>query len=338
MDFTPTPVFFLFIGLMIGLAIGWAIGYFDSNSRSQKKIQTVEANAEIKIKDAEKKIELAAETFKSQQDDSSLLHLKKNNGHFQLEMDGMLLNTGELSHDKRKRLIELISNIRPWLDGSVSTPPVAAERAQPQPVFVQTAIPTPSQPFFPGKHLDEKNIRSLSIVAQIDAVLQMHLMNTPFASQGISLTERTSNGGLEVHIGSQKYISLEDVPSQEIKAIIRAAIAEWEKKYMPLAKPASSTAGSTFTKPPPPAKPADGKEFKSLSIVAQIDTVLQTRLENSPLADKGIRLIERTALGGVEVYVGQEKYPSLEDVPDQEIKAVVRAAIEEWEKKYTPGM
>jgi hypothetical protein len=71
--------------------------------------------------------------------------------------------------------------------------------------------------------------------------------------------------------------------------------------------------------------------------VAQIDSVLQTRLAGTPLAEKGIRLQESPE-GGVLVWVGVEKYGGIDDVPDAQIKTALRAAIAEWENKYTPGL
>ena len=53
--------------------------------------------------------------------------------------------------------------------------------------------------------------------------------------------------------------------------------------------------------------------------------------------EKGIRLQESPE-GGVLVWVGFNKYEGVENVPDDQIKAVIRAAITEWENKYTPGL
>jgi len=40
----------------------------------------------------------------------------------------------------------------------------------------------------------------------------------------------------------------------------------------------------------------------------------------------------------VEVEVGLETFPGVEEVPYPEVKAAIRSAITEWEKKFTPGM
>jgi len=245
MEFSPTPVFYVFIGLMIGMVIGWVIGFFDSNSRTSKKIEATEANAEMKIKEAEKKIAEAQQNPQSiLQDDPGLLRLKINDGRFTLEVDGTLVPR-EISPDRKKRLIELVTILRPWLDGGQSAPvtsqPAAPIQAQPAPDPVQVAVPrsvaSPLQPllqplFPPKKPEAEKNIASMSIVQQIDSVLQARLTNTPLAKRGIRLQE-SIQGGVEVYVGLNKFLAVDDVPDEEIKAAIRAAISEWEKKYTP---------------------------------------------------------------------------------------------------------
>lgn len=243
MSFEPTPLFYIIIGAMIGMVIGWVIGFFDSNSRTSKKIETAEINAENKVKEAEKKIAEAGQslaTVSSLQDDPGLLRLKKDDGRFTLEMDGTLI-TGDPSPDRKKRLIELVTVMRPWLEGGQSSQavpqPVAPVQTQPVLGPVQDAVLRPvqssAQPLPPLKKPEpEKNISSLSIVQQIDTVLQARLTDTSLAKRGIRLQE-SIQGGVEVYVGLQKFHAVDDVPDEEIKTAIRAAIAEWEKKYTP---------------------------------------------------------------------------------------------------------
>ena len=120
-NFTPTPVLYIFIGLIVGILIGWAIGFFDSNGRADKKIKIAEANAESKIREAEKKIAQADEKFSlesrlspSVKDDPGLLRLKKNNGRITVEMDGTQLSE-VLSADRKKRLIKALPPVFPGL-------------------------------------------------------------------------------------------------------------------------------------------------------------------------------------------------------------------------------
>lgn len=68
------------------------------------------------------------------------------------------------------------------------------------------------------------------------------------------------------------------------------------------------------------------------SLAAQIDEILQVRLRNSPMASRGIRLTESPDKG-VEVRVGMEKYDSLDTVPYEDVRQVIREAVDEWGKK-----
>jgi hypothetical protein len=227
--------------ILIGVIVGWFIGFLDSNLRTAKKIRAAETNAEMMIEDAQRKtaqIEKKLLTGSPLQDDPGLLRLKKTDGRFLLELDGTPV-TDELSQDMRKRLIELITVFRLWLEPGQSSP-AAARPAAPIPSVPDSVRETVSrsvQPvpktLSPAKKPEvEKNVTSLSIVQQIDSILQEHLMNTPLAKRGVRLQE-SPQGGVEVYVGLQKFNAVDDVPDEVIKATIRAAIAEWEKKYTP---------------------------------------------------------------------------------------------------------
>jgi hypothetical protein len=78
-------------------------------------------------------------------------------------------------------------------------------------------------------------------------------------------------------------------------------------------------------------------EATPTSIVGQINMILQAHIANTPLATPGIILLESPS-GGVNVYIGVEKYEGVDAVPNEEVKAAIRAAIAEWETKFTPGL
>jgi len=72
----------------------------------------------------------------------------------------------------------------------------------------------------------------LSIVEQIDEILQARLSGTPLAERAIRL-QPSPEGGVIVWVGLQKFAGVEEVADPDVQAIIRAATAEWEKKYTP---------------------------------------------------------------------------------------------------------
>ena len=244
MDFTPTPLFYIVIGLLIGMVIGWGIGFFDSNGRTASKIQVAESKADAIIREAEKKIAqaekqiaLTAQSSQNPQDNPGLLRLKNDNGRFALEIDGATA-IGVLSPDKKKRLIDLVTFLRPWLEGGqpsqAVSQPAGSVQSPPTAVSSQEPIFVPAQPLVPltKKPEPEKHFASLSIVQQIDTILQERLLNTPLEKQGIRLQE-SPQGGVEVYVGLQKFLAVEDVPDTFIKSEIRGAIADWEEKYTP---------------------------------------------------------------------------------------------------------
>jgi len=77
-------------------------------------------------------------------------------------------------------------------------------------------------------------------------------------------------------------------------------------------------------------QPMPESETPSLNVVAQINAILQENLEGSPLKQRGICLVEQSDHSMV-VMVGLDKYNSVEEVPDEEIKMVIRQAVSQWE-------
>lgn len=85
----------------------------------------------------------------------------------------------------------------------------------------------------------------------------------------------------------------------------------------------------------PPAQPKPDVAAPT-TMVGQIDAILQIHLAGTPLSGRGIRLVESSE-GTVTVVVGLDSYPGVSEVPDPTIQAAIRAAISEWEKRYTPS-
>jgi hypothetical protein len=76
--------------------------------------------------------------------------------------------------------------------------------------------------------------------------------------------------------------------------------------------------------------PKSAGETGPESIVTQIDARLQASLEGTHLAARGVRLVE-TPGEGISVQVGPESYPTIEDVPDPEVRQAIRQAVADWE-------
>lgn len=232
---------------IIGIALaamffGYGFGLFEGRGQGYKR-RKAEEDQEKK----EKPIP-SADPITVTVDDPGLLRIKNENGLLTLDLDGTRVNTTSLSPDQRKRLIEMLNVIRPWLEGrptpapAMMTPPTPPP---PVPAPVVSSPPTPTmrpstqtqvKPAVAKENSAAKDDRpsapANSIVGQIDAILQEHLAGTPLEERGVFLAQ-SPEGGVNVYVGLTRYMGIDDVPDPEIKAAIRAAISEWENKYTP---------------------------------------------------------------------------------------------------------
>ena len=111
--------------------------------------------------------------------------------------------------------------------------------------------------------------------------------------------------------------------------------------------PRSSAPSSVAPAAPRPLPPPTMNPFKqmqvlremakipeppTLTIAEQIDEVLQARLLATSLANRGIRM--RPGPRGDAIFeLEGESYAAVDDVPDAEVREVIRAAIAAWESK-----
>jgi hypothetical protein len=75
-----------------------------------------------------------------------------------------------------------------------------------------------------------------------------------------------------------------------------------------------------------------GTPLITKSLAEQVDEILQEKLLASPLREKKIRLVDLPG-GGLVVMVGLEKYDGIDAVPDEQVRAVLREAVDEWGRR-----
>lgn len=171
-----------------------------------------------------------------------LLRLSQNDdGNLRLELDNQPVDTSAMTSDQRSRMIDLLTVMRPWLEGKSAEAPATSSPPRPKPDHPQGTKPdsrpaseSASRPVppFVEEDKDEEPVGSQSMVMQIDSILHTRLAGTPLEEKGIRLQE-SIQGGVLVWVGMEKFKSIDDVPDNEIKKAIRAAIAEWEEKFTP---------------------------------------------------------------------------------------------------------
>ena len=124
---------------IIGIALaamffGYGFGLFEGRGQGYKK-RKAEEEQEPKEK---REPTSAPSTVTVEVDDPGLLRIKNESGYLTLDLDGTRVNTSSLSPDQRKRLIEMLNLIRPWLENK-SAPPMVLPSTHPQPAPVADA-------------------------------------------------------------------------------------------------------------------------------------------------------------------------------------------------------
>ena len=242
------------LGWIAAIIFVYIFGLFEGRGQGYKKRKAEEAQ-EKKERPAPA-ADSAPEPIRV--DDPGILRIKDENGSFVLDLDGRRVNPKSLSADQRRRLIDMLNIMRPWLEGRSEPPAAPASSARPTvpppPATAPTSLeerlqaigspPPPSRPAPvspPGQAAsrpstiakeDRPSAPANSIISQIDAILQERLAGTPLEERGIFLSQ-SPEGSVNVYVGLTRYNGIDDVPDPAIKSAIRAAIAEWENKYTP---------------------------------------------------------------------------------------------------------
>lgn len=219
----------LFGGGLAVMFFGYFFGLVEGRGQGYKKRKAEEAETEKK-EILERATPVPQPSAPPVADDPGLLRVKEEDGRLRVDLDGQPVRAEMISTVQRRRLIELVTRMRPWLEGrspaAASAAPAPAPRSAPFPPAPETAVPAASV------SADEPSAGPRSMVGQIDEILQKSIAGTPLANQGIKILEGAA-GGVVVMVGMQRYSAVSEVPDPEVQAALRAAIAAWEKKYTP---------------------------------------------------------------------------------------------------------
>lgn len=231
---------YIYVGVaVLAMFFGYFFGLFEGRSQGYKKRKKEEEQEKQAQSETEPMPTEAAPGLQSiaAQDpppapQTSLLRLtQEEGGQLGLELDSERVEASALNNDQRKRLIALLTLMRPWLEGG-KPQPVSPPAHVAAPVVAPAPRPAAPPVAVAPKEEKEPAEAPQSMVAQIDAILQARLVGTPLETLDIKLRE-SPEGSVLVHVGVNVYQAIEDVPDEPIKAALRSAIAAWEKKFTP---------------------------------------------------------------------------------------------------------
>jgi hypothetical protein len=185
-------------------------------------------------------------------------------------------------------------------DEETQQAPGATPAPAPQPAPV--AHPTTPEPMLPPPaDLDRPGFRTLLTIHQDDA-----------------------SGRVFVRIGDREYRKPEDIHSAADQASIAQVISSLEGLLRAAKMPPEKLEAPPEVYAETPSRP--------LSMVEQINAIVSRRLEGVTGIYRAVRLVEGPE-GAVRVYVGVDRYDAVEDVPDPEIRRIIREAVAEWESR-----
>ena len=72
-------------------------------------------------------------------------------------------------------------------------------------------------------------------------------------------------------------------------------------------------------------------EGKMLSVVDEVNDILQKKLVGSPMAGKGIHMMENHNKE-IRFWVGLDSYDDVEEIPDSEVRQIIDESVKEWER------
>lgn len=72
-------------------------------------------------------------------------------------------------------------------------------------------------------------------------------------------------------------------------------------------------------------------EVKMLSVIEEVNDILQKKLHGSPLAGKGIHLMENHNKE-IRFWVGLNSYNDVDEIPDADVRKIIDASVREWEE------
>jgi hypothetical protein len=121
------------------------------------------------------------------------------------------------------------------------------------------------------------------------------------------------------------WIPAESVPTETIDHHVPPFASETTSEVKPVSTELPDVLGGILT-PTTTSVPV----FKSIAI--QINDILQGRISGTPYETRGISVSDGPD-HGVLVTLDGQKYPGVKDVPDDEVRELIRSSVLEWEKQ-----
>lgn len=150
-------------------------------------------------------------------------------------------------------------------------------------------------------------------------------ISKPTPNSELILRVWKEEGKTPVYEINGNYLTKEALPKEILKVI---TIREEQQEQATTAPPLETESTPETVQE---IEDGDEGEIKMLSVVDEVNDILQRKLGGSPLAGKGIHLMENHKQE-IRFWVGLESYDDVEEIPDPEIRNLIDEAVREWEQ------
>lgn len=198
----------------------------------------------------------------------------------------------------------------PWVSppAAVAAPLPAAPEAPPAVVPAQDGPAAPAgPPATPAAPVPEPAVPQPAALAPSRRTLAV-----------ATLLRDEVSGKILVLVGGREYATADELRASRDYARVEYAAADLVKWL-----------GVTAVRERAAERVPKEEPKKSASMVEQINDILQRKLAETSGTSRGVRLLEGAG-GSLRVFVGLQSY-SFEDVPDVDVKRMIREAVAEWE-------
>ena len=160
-----------------------------------------------------------------------------------VEVDNQILKDAKQANpDQRTKLEAIVERLTRWLNARADQPrqmsdvelPVRPVSGDPEPAVmpkaVKTVTPAPTLvDAIASVTASKPLVNQKSMAEQVDEILQEMISTSSQSHCSVKITQ-DPHGGIMVLLNGWQYSGLDSVPDVEIKALIRAAAAEWERR------------------------------------------------------------------------------------------------------------
>ena len=130
------------------------------------------------------------------------------------------------------------------------------------------------------------------------------------------------------------YVNKEKLPQELLNVITVHEESTPQPESLPKPQAQPQPKADQELKAPEPSLETEEEEegeMKMLSVVDEVNEILQHKLHGSAMAGKGIHLMENHNKE-IRFWVGLESYNDVEEIPDPEIRRLINESVKEWEQ------